>query len=556
MPNLLLQALFLPVFWLFVFLLISAVGYALVPFRKQSGVLAENRFTYFWFGLGTCAIFLQLWNLFFPINIVCWLTLLPFAMLGMWQMIKNRFFVLQKFPGWAAIALLLIVTVFLITSSLDNSFIYDSLVYHFYSVKWVNHYPSTPGAASLYIYLGVNQTYFLYAAFLNALWGNYAGACAANGLLALVICTEIIWHTSALFRGEKKVGFLSAFQLLFLPLCINVGVQNLSSPTPDIFVNVFTFKVLCDVIRCMMSDEVKFQDIFLLAFYALFGMVMKLSFAGLGIGLLIMAMYWLIKTGQWKTILLWQSAGIFALIILPWLARGTIATGYVGFPLPLFPLPVDWVTPKANVVNFADYIKGFARTHLHTSEATEAAHNYKWVGGWIKRMLTTFGAILPLCSVIGNYILFKIRRTDTAKLNLFLVPVYITLVFWFFMAPDIRFAPFAFWALGIAPLAYLIDGLNYKWLKAMPAVIFICACAIAWKNRNPDLQPLGNVPKMPSPAVFTTRSGLKINIVSNKPGEDIWQIGDCQIPSSVFPDSAITLRGKTIGQGFRINPKP
>lgn len=555
MPNLLLQAFTLQAFWLLTSLFITAIGFAVLPFRLQSGVLEKNKLTYFWYGLGICALFLQIWNLFFAINIFCWLTLLPIGLWGFGKMIKARFFSSVKFPGWLPVVLLLIVVVFLITSSFDNSFIYDTLVYHFYSVNWANHYPVTPGAATLYIYLGVNQTYFLYAAFLNALWGNYAGACAANGLLAMVICAEIIYSTTAAFKGEKKIDFLTAFQLLFLPLCINVGVQNLSSPTPDIFVNVLTFKVLCDLIRCIIAAEVQFQDIFLLAFYALFGMVMKLSFAGVGMGLLIMALYWLVKTGQWKVKQLWQSAGIFVLLVLPWMIRGIIATGYFGFPLPLFPLPVDWVTPKANVINFADYIKGFARTHLHTSEATEAAHNYKWVGGWIKRMLVTPGAILPLCSLIAHYILFKIRRTDTAKLNLFLLPVGIALVFWFFMAPDIRFAPFSFWALGLAPPAFLISGLNYKWLKAMPTVIFICACAIVWKNRNLDMQPIGDVPKIHKPAIFTTRSGLKINIVHDSPGEDIWALGDCRIPCSVFPDSAITLRGKTISSGFRINKK-
>lgn len=555
MPHLLLQSITLLAFWLFAFAFISAVGFSVVPFRRQNGVLAENKFGYFWYGLGICVLFLQVWNLFMPVSLSCWVVLLPLVSLGVYQMFKSKFLTPVKFPGWATVALMIIVTVFLITSSLDNSFIYDTVVYHFYSVNWVNHYPVVPGMSSLYIYLGVNQSYFLYAAFLNGLWGHYAGACAANGLLTVVICAEIICNTKAVFRGEKKVDLLAAFQLLFLPICINAGVQNLSSPTPDVFVNVFTFKVLCDVIRCIEAKEVKFQDIFLLAFYALFGMVMKLSFAGVGLGLLTMTLYWLIKTKQWIWTQAWLSAGIFALLVLPWIFRGIIATGYLGFPLPLFPLPVDWVTPKGNVTNFADYIKGFARSQLHGPPAIEAAHNYSWVKDWAIRMLHTNGAIIPLCSLIGCYVVLRIRRADTTRLNLFLVPVFITLVFWFFMAPDIRFAPFTFWAMGLAPLAFLIAGYNYKWLKAMPVVIFICACAVIYKNRNLDMQPIGDVPKTNNPAVFTTRSGLKINIVHNNPGEDHWELGDCNIPCSVFPDSAITLRGKAIGEGFRIDKK-
>ncbi|QKJ32776.1 hypothetical protein HQ865_24465 [Mucilaginibacter mali] len=555
MPHLLLQSITLLAFWLLAFAFITAIGFARIPFRTQNGVLTENKFNYFWYGLGKCILFLQLWNLFAPVNFFCWAILLPIALDGLREMIKARFFSSVKFPGWITVVLMLLVAVFLITSSLDNSFIYDTIVYHFYCINWANHYPSTPGAANLYIYLAVNQSYFLYAAFLNGLWGHYAGACASNGLLTIAICTEIICNTKACFSGKKKVDFLSAFQLLFLPICINAGVQNLSSPTPDVFVNVFTFKVLCDVIRCIEAKQITFQDIFLLAFYALFGMVMKLSFAGIGFGLLFMALYWLIKTKRWKAAQIWPSIGIYALLVLPWIVRGGIASGYLGFPLTLFPLPVDWLILKGNVINFADYIKGFARSHLHGPPAIEAAHNYSWVHDWIIRMLSTLGAVLPVCLCIGLIVWFRIRRTNTRKLNLFLIPVLITLAFWFFMAPDIRFAPFTFWALGLAPLAFLIAGFNYKWLKAMPVVIFICACAVMYKNRNLDMQPIGDVPKINNPGIFTTRSGLKINIVHNNPGEDHWEIGDCNIPCSVFPDSALTLRGKTITEGFRIERK-
>ncbi len=210
--GLILEALLIPLFWFLMFVFFTSVGFVLGAFKRQSGTLSTNLFTWFWYGLGVCIVFLQIWNLFLPVNVYCWLCLLPVAIYGLTSILKSGRISIGR-PTGVALILLIAILVFLVISSLDNLFIYDSLVYHFYSIKWFNNYPVIPGMGNLFIYLGFNQSYFLFPAFLNSIWGGYKGACAANGLLAVVICYEVILLNQNIFLAKAKFTVHVVFQL-------------------------------------------------------------------------------------------------------------------------------------------------------------------------------------------------------------------------------------------------------------------------------------------------------------------------------------------------------
>ena len=553
--NLILEAVCLPFFWLFVFLFVTSIGFATIPFRKQTGSLSSNPFTIFWYGLGFCIAFLQIWNLFLPVTKYCWICLLPITVWGCLKFFKPSY-PKQKIikPNILVYIFLFVILLFLSISSLDNTFIYDSLVYHFYTIKWYNTYPVVPGMGNLFIYLGLNQSFFLFPAFLNSLWINYKGACSTNGLLAIIVCSEIVVNNLRGFLKNERLSFYSFFQLLFLPLCINVGVQNLSSPTPDVFVNLFTFKILSDLIRCIEKNNVSFQDIFFLLFFCLMGIVLKMSFIGVAIGIIAVSIWWLYSLKLWKTNLVLSALLIYLFLLIPWAIRGIISSGYIAFPISFMGFPVDWKMPKEILIGLSAFIKGFARSHLHGQGGIDAAYNYNWFPGWVKRMLTTGGFIIPIILLILTIVGLKIKKINISKLILILTPIFISIIFWFFTAPDIRFAVFTFWALGIIPLAYFLSHINIRWVNNICFIAFISVCSllIMIKNWNTDPELLGSLPKQDN-SVFTTKSGLKINTIKGTPPGDDWQIGDCTIPCSVFPDSNLVLRGNGVEKGFKLS---
>ena len=156
-----------------------------------------------------------------------------------------------------------------------------------------------------------------------------------------------------------------------------------------------------------------------------------------------------------------------------------------------------------------------------------------------------------MLSFLGVSILLKIKKIKTSKFFLVTIPIFVSILFWFFTAPDIRFSVFTFWALGFVPLAYYIFHLKTKWLNCFMIFIFICSILIMVRNWNTDPQPMGDLP-IQGRSVFITKSGLKINTIKNTPPGDDWEISDCTIPCSVFPDSDLVLRGSSIKDGFKI----
>ncbi|MFD2146937.1 LIC_10190 family membrane protein [Mucilaginibacter antarcticus] len=532
------------------FCFITSIGYALTPFKAARGVLSRNLFTYFWFGLGLCIMFLQVWNLFLPVNFYTWVGLFPFAVYGAVKMFSDKILQDIKYPGLFPLLLLIAVFIFLVIASFDNLFNYDTLAYQFYSIKWLNSYPAVKGLGNLYSLLAYNQSYFLFPAFLNAVWGGYKGACATNGLLALVICTEVIFQNTRHLAGKEKLTFLGIFQLLFLPLCINIGVQNLSSPYPDVLVNILTFKVLSDLIKCIDNKKIAFQDVFIIAFYCTLGVVIKLSFAGVALGCFLVLITLSLSSKSLNISSSLKAIALFSLLIMPWMIRGVISSGYIGFPVSMFGFDVDWKMPVRLLKVNSDFTIGFSRTHVHGSVALAAAHGYEWLPGWIKRTFTTFGFYMPVLMFFAVCIISKFSKIKLGKLFIILSPVGASIVFWFFTAPDLRFVVFTFWGLGLASIAYFISESEYRWLKFFPLVIYAFSIAVIIKNWNNDIAPLGDLPKQQF-TIITTKSGLKIRYISGNPRKDDWQISDCTLPCTVFPDTNIMLRGRDIKDGFR-----
>ncbi len=337
-----------------------------------------------------------------------------------------------------------------------------------------------------------------------------------------------------------------------MPLLINVGVQNLSSPTPDVFVNILTFKVLSDLLVCIERKKMTFQDIYLLAFYCLLGVVMKVSFLGVSFGILGVVIYYTYDKKIWKLGATLQGILLLLLLLLPWIARGIISTGYMVFPSSITGVPVDWKVPAAVMQSISDYIIGFARTLKHGPVATAAAHHYKWIPGWIKIMLHSVGFVVPVTLCFGTIVALKIKRVPVKLLVMILIPVFTSIIIWLLTAPTIRFAVFTFWSLGLLSLGYFIANINLKWTKGFTSFVVICSVVSMARNWNTEITPMGDLPKQ-FYSVFTTKSGIKINTIKNTPPGDDWQLGDCKIPCSVFPDSNLVLRGKDINSGFKIS---
>ncbi len=131
------------------------------------------------------------------------------------------------------------------------------------------------------------------------------------------------------------------------------------------------------------------------------------------------------------------------LLILPFIARNVILSGYAFFPVyQLDWFSFDWKADKSGLIEISEYIKYFNRINsgFRSIGETRALNLDQWVGLWYY-YLYRIDKIIFTVSMIGYvYILFRFRAIFTFLQKCFAGVMAIQLICWFFSAPDPRFA--------------------------------------------------------------------------------------------------------------------
>ena len=160
--------------WLALGFLFAGVG-ALVrhalrsPARGGSDLLLSV-----WLGWVTVLFVLQLWHLAFPVHWSALAILSVVATAGhvlagpeTWKSVARG--AMRHAPALVAFA---VVTVWLADRAVFRLVNGDSGLYHVPTIEWLTAYPIVPGLGNLHARYGFNQSYFLYAALIDASRGR------------------------------------------------------------------------------------------------------------------------------------------------------------------------------------------------------------------------------------------------------------------------------------------------------------------------------------------------------------------------------------------------
>ncbi len=147
-----------------------------------------------------------------------------------------------------------------------------------------------------------------------------------------------------------------------------------------------------------------------------------------------------------------------SMVILVWTVRGFILSGYPLYPSTIGHVSVDWAVPSEKVLEEANWIYSWARQpNTHWSNVLDS---WEWFGPWSSRILSrnllrvVYPSVLAVvfCLIAGIcYWLSLVKKTTGLRYLdwLILPPVVIGLIYWFFTAPDPRFANALFWCLSL-----------------------------------------------------------------------------------------------------------
>src|SRR6266851_4608591 len=369
------------------------------------GALLLRGFRYFfspldalWTGLALITAILQLYHFFRPIDLLAVYLLVGMALTG-W--ISSRTSLLQQWrerkkPRLAA-ALLLIAAAAIIAfrcAALGEH--YDTGLYGAQAVRWFITYPLVPGLGNLIGQFGFNSSVFLSVAALDqGPWRGFAHH-LFDGFLIAALFASIIPAALRILRAKSISPIDWFFTLLFVPATIWGATSKIVGTNTDLPTSVVCLVAAAILFRALdeesphpatgTSDTPRIGLVIAMVLFSL-AVTFKISslvFASLGWAVAVLKLWSLRRTApQVKRQLVWAVI-LSAVIVLPWMGRGLVMTGYPFFPSTALSIPVDWKVPAFETQMQADFARSFARVPGLTYEY---AHGWHWLRPWFRELV-------------------------------------------------------------------------------------------------------------------------------------------------------------------------
>jgi hypothetical protein len=402
--------------------------------------------------LGFCVVLsvLELINLFVPINWSVTIGIAAVGCFGLWYKtippLKNVLNVLtvalKRYPWQSLIVAIMILLWCLRAMGTPNN--YDSGLYHFQSIRWLNEQPIVLGLGNLHWRLALNQAYFGFLALLNfaPFWNKgYAAGGLFILLLTLLTVIEVAQKQSA--QWKFSIGIVLFISLGFV-------AASTVNPSPDnavTLLEIVLFLYLLNLARSVSRGSQLDADFEHCARAILFlctaVVLIKLSSLGFALGSVLCLLLILIYTKSYARVMNLRMIVILSLFLFVHSLRGYLLSG-----APLFPSTIlgawdlSWAVPKHIAIFETDFIFSWARI-----PSVEFFNQTALVEGWFVAWLTKLSPLIKLMFTVSILLMLinGIRLLKGKGVNrnsveyLLYLPVLFGLFFWFVTAPDVRF---------------------------------------------------------------------------------------------------------------------
>ncbi len=522
----------------------------LSPLKMQTGPASKPWIVFLITGLICITAIAQWWVLFFPLYpfFPSYFTLLLFLL---FLLFRKKILPLIKqcsipFGGKTALPLICfgITVIAIMILNAGPIMMDDTESYHIQMIKWVREYGSVPGLANLHLRFGLNSSWFIAIAALIP--GPNPDFQALNGLLS-------IWISAYLIEKNGKAALASLFLLLVAlslwPLIRgNATTANYDFVTTSCILVLFIESVSENGIR--PGIEWVLWPFFLVSVRLLNLPLLLICLLGFQP---VLKQFGL---GRLSIVL---SGGL--LVLVPFLIRNTILSGYPFFPIYQLDLfHVDWKADKNLVKDMTQFIKYYSRVNNQNQPLgiTMKDGFPEWIGTWY-HFLSKADRLLTVFSAASYLALFSFWKYFKQHLSLnsraLLLAFFMTGLICFVFAPDPRF----FYGPLLCGPAFLLlgPGRSGKYLRQISLFAISISIGIYSINKIYSLPIYRNwvfARPLPEPkAKDISLRGLTLHIPEKI--LDNWnpRCYGTDLPCLYEPDPRLVPRGKSLAEGFRID---
>lgn len=429
-------------------------------------------FQSFWLGCALVFVFLQIWSIFLPINHITLIVVLLVSACGLFVGWKNS---ALSFDAKFILTALLVVGVLAYFASRPVG-LDDTLLYHLNAVKWAGEYKIVPGLGNLHTRLGFNSSFFLYAALLDNWIMQDRSSHLALFSLAATLSLEILW-----VLVKSKARTVKIVSLLCVPLMVQSIAKDglLSSLSPDFAATIFAIVLAIEFLK---SGRGSMWIVYLLGLLMVTVKLNTLVFASI---FLVLSAFNLVKMHKINSMLL---SGLAMLVIFPYLIRNYFLTGWLVYPLPIFGIHVDWLVPRETVLALHTVITTWAKHPGSEWSLFIGASFWEWFPGWFgsnkyePEIIVFFLTVLLLItSLVMGAMNKTVLKTNGRLVYLGLIS-FVSIVYVFSSAPDIRFASVFVWLFFASGVTLYLK--TFDWTqnlkKLVCVVVLIVSFAVGW----------------------------------------------------------------------------
>jgi hypothetical protein len=428
-----------------------------------------------WSGVAVITAVLQVYHFFRAIDIVAVYLL---AGLGLVGWIWNWALLVQEWRDgkelrWAAVVLSVAAAAVIAFRCAAVGEHYDTGLYGAQAVRWFMSYRLVPGLGNLLNQFGFNSSVFLwFAALEQGPWRGLAHH-LFDGFLIVALFATIIPAGLRVLRAETISASDWFLTLLFVPATIWGATSKIVGTNTDIPTSVvcvvaagFLFRALggespqagtstsdCRYPGSSARGTPSLELVIAMVLFSL-ALAFKISsvvFATVGWGVAGWKLWPLSRNiSGGKKCVVWAVI-LSAAIVLPWIGRGLVLTGYPFFPSTALSIAEDWKVPALETQLQADFARSFARVPELTYEY---AHGWNWLRPWFRELVRErAGFLIPLLFAVAGGVAGIIRmrgenRSAVPQWFWVLVPSLGGLIFWFLEAPAMRFGEPVMWTAG------------------------------------------------------------------------------------------------------------
>jgi hypothetical protein len=468
---------------------------------------------------------------------------------------------LRSWP-WTVLLCLAALFAIVLLKSVAASEMYDEGGYYMPYIKWIEQYRIVPGLANIEDRMGFNSAFHMASACFGLAWWVKEGTYDLNGLLLLTFGAWCMGGLGRVVRREplRCSDILMIFSLFFL-------MRNmLTSASADLSNIVFGEAILILFMRKIEQGTTAVPDrsYFLIVLYCMMIATIKLS----SLFIWLVPAYLMLRTiAARRRPALGRAAVLAASVLVPWLGRFPVLSGYLVYPVHRIDLfEVDWKVPAAVAERQYYYVSEFAKTNAKPGESAYLAEHrglLEWVPAWFARenAFNKSTALALLLAFIGlvPFALFHVRQLwrDHRDLLFFGCITGANVLLWFLRNPSFRFG----WA-------WAIIFLGFAWYVAIGRIregrvlrfttLALFALLMLQNTAKTVLESMPTIGRtlvrpMPVKTVPLKEVRLGAFIARASGTNQCWGTGPPCLPLGY--DGRLEARGPAIEDGFRIRAK-